>query len=160
MFCWFTGMSPEVAAALITVSGAILGAWLLYMSTIAVARKNLFVTTVTTERAKWREELRKATGALYPAVRAALETRTAETLGALDEQRIAIRLRLNPSREEKHKLDIAISDALQALILAVERNDPIEAYTRLELIESNVQQLLKQEWDKSKGEARSGELAP
>ena len=83
--------SPEVYAALVAVVGAVVGAVLLYLSTIWVARKNLFVATITSERAKWRDDLRVATVNLFPAVRAALITPNAMTLGNYDRCRIAIR---------------------------------------------------------------------
>jgi len=65
---------------------------------------------------------------------------------------------MNPSRADQHRLDRDISDALQALELALERQKHVEARTQLLRVEKEVQKLLKQEWDKSKTEARTGKL--
>jgi hypothetical protein len=152
--------SPEVKAALIAVVGAGLGAWLLYVSTIRVARKNLFVTTVTADRSKWRAELREATGSLVETALVALAAPDSTNIASMNRNRVSIRLRLNPSRTPKHALDTAILDALHELVPAVNAQHQVQVYTLLSTIESQVQALLKQEWEKSKREAGSGKLQP
>jgi hypothetical protein len=152
--------SPEVKAALITVIGAVSGAWLLYLSTIRVARKNLFVTTVTADRTRWRAELREATGNLIEIALIALATPDVANIATMNRHRVSIRLRLNPSRAPEHALDMSISDALRDLGPAVNAQRQIEVYTLLTTIETKVQALLKQEWEKSKREADSGRLEP
>lgn len=143
---------------LITAFLALLGAWLLYRSTISVARRNLLVATVTAERAVWRSDLRIATVELSEVTLLALDKPTVEMLAEAHRKRLEIKLRLNPSRADEHRLDREISDALHALGLALERAKAIEARTQLLKVETLVQELLKQEWDKSKREANSGEL--
>ena len=150
--------SPEVYAALVAVVGAVVGAVLLYLSTIWVARKNLFVATITSERAKWRDDLRVATVNLFPAVRAALITPNAMTLGNYDRCRIAIRLRLNPERTDASKLDSEILNALKSLSVAIHEQAEVKAWAQLETIERCVQLLIKNEWEKSKDEAQKGKL--
>lgn len=148
-----------LATAGLALAGAVVAACLLYRSTISVARRNLLVGTVTAERAVWRSDLRAATVELSEATLLALDNPTVELLAKAHRQRLAVRLRLNPSRSDKHRLDREISDALHALGLALQLHRGVEVHTQLLKVETTVQQLLKQEWDKSKGEAKTGVLA-
>lgn len=142
----------------LTLIGATITAWLLYRSTMIIARRNLLVETVTKERAAWRQEVRAATLELSRTVLSSIGQASLSSTTAVHQQRLAITLRLNPSRADKHRLDREISDALHALELALERQQQVEARTQLRLVEEKVQKLLKQEWDKSKKEARTGKL--
>lgn len=153
---------PDVLAACVTggltLLGAIVTAGLLYRSTMIIARRNLLVETVTKERATWRSELRAAVLELSDATHSAINSFDANSIARVHRWRLAISLRLNPSRADKHQLDRRISDALHALELALERQRHVEARTQLLQVEVNVRKLLKQEWDKSKTEARTGKL--
>jgi len=73
-----------------------------------------------------------------------------------EELRVAIRLRLNPNPE--HRLDKAILNSISRLAKLPSADAKIDVRGELEVIESNVQALLKQEWEKSKEEARKGKL--
>lgn len=153
---------PDVLAACVTgglaLLGAILTAGLLYRSTMIIARRNLLVETVTKERATWRSELRAAVLELSDATHSAIARFDANSIAKVHRWRLAISLRLNPSRADKHRLDREISDVLHELELALERQRHVEARTQLLAVEKKVQELLKQEWDKSKAEARTGKL--
>lgn len=141
---FWTGLkdaSPDVKAALITLLGAVLAAWWLYRSTLVVARRNLLVGTVTTERATWRSELRNASLDLADAAIAALNRPGVDRRAAVHRYGLAIRLRLNPSRADDHLLDREITDAIQALELALERDQMLEARMQLGIIENRVQRL-------------------
>jgi hypothetical protein len=153
---------PNVLAACVTggltLLGAIITAGLLYRSTMIIARRNLLVETVTKERAIWRSELRTAVLELSDATHSAIARSDSNSIAKVHRGRLAIVLRMNPSRADQHRLDRDISDALQALEQALERQKHVEARTQLLRVEKEVQKLLKQEWDKSKTEARTGKL--
>ena len=149
-----------VIVASLALAGALIGA---YLSSGVAARnnkQNLFVNTVTAERAKWRAELRTIMGELAKATFDALAEPKPQTLARLQELRVLIRVRLNPSSEPKHAIDQAALTALPELTKAVDDAKRDEALAALEKIEAAVQKLLKQEWDKSKREAISGSLEP
>lgn len=154
--------NPDVLAACVTggltLFGAVITAGLLYRSTMKIARRNLLVETVTKERATWRSELRAAMLELSDATHSTIAGADPNSIATVHRWRLAIILRLNPSRAEKDWLDRDISDALQALQLALERQQHMEACTQLLQVERKVQKLLKQEWDKSKTEARTGKF--
>ena len=71
-----------------------------------------------------------------------------------------LKLRVNPSKDRRHNLDKSIIELSQGLvnILDKEHNNE-DVLNKLVTLEGKVQELLKQEWDKSKGEALTGELA-
>jgi hypothetical protein len=143
-----------IVVALVALIGSLCGAVLASRTN----RKTLFVNTVTAERAKWRQDQRTAVSDLSRLTHTALASPQPETLAKLNESRVAIRLRLNPSTEHKHMLDQAILAALGRLVPLVEATDRSGALECLEQIETTMQSLLKQEWDKSKREARKGKL--
>ena len=95
---------------------------------------------------------------LSDATHSAIARSDPNSIAKVHRGRLAIVLRMNPSRADQHRLDRDISDALQALELALERQKHVEARTQLLRVEKEVQKLLKQEWDKSKTEARTGKL--
>jgi len=153
---------PDVLAACVTggltLLAAIITAGFLYRSTMIIARRNLLVETVTKERATWRSELRAAALELSDATLHAVAQPNPNSIAKVHRWRLAITLRLNPSRAAKHWLDSDISDTLLSLELALKRQQQVEAHTQLLRFETKVQELLKQEWEKSKAEARSGKL--
>ena len=147
-----------LAVALVALLGSLVGAFLSAGVSLRTSRKTLFVNTVTSERAKWRQDLRTATGELVRHAQSALFSPNQETIAKLNESRVAIRLRLNPSSDHKHVFDQTILAALRKLMTHVDPVNKPAALTQLEIVEENVQKLLKQEWDKSKREAQSGRL--
>jgi hypothetical protein len=154
-------MDSELLKVMITAGAAFAGALLAGWMTQRTSRKTLFVNTVTTERAAWRSDLRTQTAELVTLAHAALEKPT-ETLADFHERRVGIRLRVNPRGGRDHPLDQAIMESLAALpdLLrpASDPADRVSVLAQLERLEASVQQLLKQEWDKSKDEARTGKL--
>jgi len=104
--------------------------------------------------------MRLATIGLSKAARQALANPSYDSFNALEEFRVAIRLRLNPSDDSKDKFDQKILAGLRVLSQAVRLQREVQTLTELEAIERNMQELLKQEWEKSKQEAQTGELMP
>lgn len=150
--------------ALVGLVGVLFGAMLSLVGVAITAfftsrnnNKNIFINTVTSERAKWRDELRSNTAEFCSVVRGELQN-YAESNDRLrqEELRVLIRLRLNP--DPTHKLDKAILDAISKLAWTEHKSGESDVIRELEAIESNVQALLKQEWEKSKQEAREGKL--
>lgn len=119
-------------------------------------KKNIFINTVTGERAKWRDELRRDTAEFCKLAYEEAQKRDGANKPRLRELKALIRLRLNPNPE--HKLDKAIRDATEEAIVALDAADKSNQTPDIEAIESNVQALLKQEWEKSKEEAHKGKL--
>ena len=144
-----------IVIALITVFGVFFTAFITWKNN----NKNLLIKTVTEERAKWRTELRN-----YCAEFSKLVYEQTNDTGASNKPRIIelkahIKLRTNPSDEDKHKLDQDILKESQEIVNQVDENgDKEKIIEKLLNLESNVQKLLKQEWDKSKYEANSGKL--
>lgn len=155
---WISGLPNTVLVAAIAFAGACIAAAILYRSTMLVARRSLFVANVTAERASWRQDLRVAVGDLVESTRLAIKAPSDARIAEFHKHRVAVRLRLNPSLQEKHILDRLIRRSLKDLARAVERREQVPAEAALENIEANVQRLLKQEWDKSKDEAKAGEM--
>jgi hypothetical protein len=139
---WFTALAA-LAAAVITAR--------------AVLRANartVFVDAVTKERAQWRADVRAATEKLAERT-LGLPDGKAEDLHAC---RTAIRLRLNPLGGEANPLDRFLLDALRRHEEACGAGEWDEAVLRLRQLEGGIQLLLKSEWEKSKREARNGEV--
>jgi hypothetical protein len=100
--------------------------------------------------------LRKDTAEFCKLVYGELKGKTGTDPLKREELRVAIRLRLNPNPE--HRLDKAILDSMSRVAKLPSADGNVDADGELEVIESNVQALLKQEWEKSKEEARKGKL--
>lgn len=156
-------MPLELIKLAVPALGAFAGVLLTGLIALRTHRKSLFVNTVTAERAAWRGDLRTLTAELVTLAHTALAD-PAESLADLHERRVGIRLRVNPRGGAEHPLDQAIMDCLAALpILLRPASGPADAaavLAQLEILEAAVQSLLKQEWDKSKREARTGRLQP
>lgn len=158
-------MENEWAKFVVPVLGAFAGSLLANWASLTNNRKNLFVNTVTIERAKWRQDLRLAVSELARTTEVALgepiwamATPSSERIGAFHAQRISVSLRINPNPQPRDVLDQTILGSLKRLSAAVTDRNRAIATTELGIIEESVQKLLKQEWDKSKREARTGEL--
>lgn len=158
-----TGTFVAVSAILALV-GVLFNAWLTNRTTTKTQARSLFVGTVTTERARWRQDLRDAVIDLTRLANLVVaNTGTAEDAARLEGARVAIRLRLNPAgldprKADHHVFDRQVLDGLAAFAAAIKAGNGQEALSQLETIETGVQGLLKQEWDKSKTEARTGRL--
>jgi hypothetical protein len=119
--------------------------------------KSIYVMAVTNERAKWRDELRKAVARFCSQ---AIEVRP--NIANLQELRTEILLRLNPHAfdpplGEHHKFDRAITLEVDAIFHEVLSSSTGAIYARIGALQSSAQGLLKQEWEVSKSEARLGE---
>ena len=118
--------------------------------------KDIFVAAVTNERAKWREELRRSVAEYMKQC-----TLPEPDIPELLRLKTDIILRLNPrAREplmaEKHKFDQQILHAVNALFEANAKDTTRAKDENLLKLEEATQELLKQEWQKSKDEAATG----
>lgn len=118
--------------------------------------KNIFINTVTSERAKWRDDLRKNTAEFCKQVCKYLHKEETFDRSRLDELRVLIKLSLNPKSDQL--LDKGILDAMPLLTDALDRKDNVCVSEQLNIIELSVQKLLKEVWETSKDEARDGRL--
>jgi hypothetical protein len=141
-----------IAVAVVGLLGVIVTAFF----TSKNNNKNIFINTVTGERAKWRNDLRNDAAELCKRVYKQMQNQNAGNKPRIQELTVLIRLRLNP--DPKHILDKTIIDATWNLLVALDDSNGTNVTHELQVIESNVQKLLKQEWEKSKKEARKGKL--
>ena len=118
--------------------------------------KDVLTRTVTNERAQWRNDLRLLAGEF---IENALRISSGDQVGSIytiEKQRALIRFRLNPDPE--HKLDASIMECMRQIVKVVRTEKSSDLMSSLEQFEQQVQLLLKQEWDKSKKEAETGNL--
>jgi hypothetical protein len=155
--------STPVLVALVGFLGVVIGAIFGFIGVGITAlftsrnnNKNIFINTVTSERAKWRDELRNNTAEFCKLAYGQSHNQGTFDRLRLEELRVLIRLRLNPN--PKHALDKIILDATTEVTNALDGSAATDVRQQLQTIEANVQALLKQEWEKSKQEARKGKL--
>jgi len=152
-------MENAVFGFLGALLGSVLGFIGSLLSTFGKSKdtsKDVLTRTVTNERAQWRNDLRNLAGEF---VENALRISSGDPGGSIytiEKQRALIRFRLNPDPE--HKLDASILDCLQQILKVVRSEKSSDLMASLETFEQQVQLLLKQEWDKSKREAETGNL--
>lgn len=128
-------------------------------ATLETNAKTVLVQTVTSERAKWRSELREAGAELIALLRVSSDGRR------VDWQRIVrlqteVRLRLNPNARERphnHDIDYRLHAALDRIAASTPRMRSTHR-TLADSVEVEIALLLKAEWEKSKGEAVTGKL--
>jgi hypothetical protein len=148
----------EIAIALITVIGVVFTAYIALRNN----NKNILIKTVTDERAQWRKDLRNSCAEFSKLVYEQATDKSKTNKARIVELKAHIKLRTNPSEGEKHKLDKDILKESQEIVALLDEDPAADKDLIIEKVislESNVQKLLKQEWDKSKGEAVSGKLA-
>ncbi len=157
---WVQGAGTLVAG-LFAYLGARLGARL----GKANADKAIFVQHVTAERAVWREAMRGLVVDLTSELRrGAVSPAKPVDWRKVYAARAGIVLRLNPACREqgtpddKNELDRQLFGALEALVAARHHSRP-EWLARADRVEEAAQRLIKQEWNTSKDEARTGKLA-
>lgn len=158
----FAVIVAQIAFAGAVLSGvmAFVGTWLSSRLTFRAHRRTLFVSTVTTERAQWRAELRQASADFVALVYKSASGARVD-VGDLHRRRLDIRLRLNPNGGRENHLDEKILQGLEDIGDVLRRPGTFglaEVQRPLEAVEDGIQRLLKQEWDKSKDEAASGQL--
>ncbi len=156
---WYQGLGAFLAGGL-TFLGAQFGLRL----TKASSDKTIFVETVTHERAVWRTEMRKLVENLTSEVRrGAVSPAKPVDWKKVYKARTGIVVRLNPacretgSIDEKHVPDRDLFAAVIALSSARHLPDP-GWLAKADAVEEAAQRVLKKEWDKSKREARTGQL--
>ncbi|MCK5536852.1 MAG: hypothetical protein KAI79_08495 [Bacteroidales bacterium] len=121
--------------------------------------KNLFVKTITKERATWREKLREETAEFCKIGYALTSGKNNVDIDRLRELGVLIRLRMNPNPDKEYHKEIIEDTRIIADKLSDIENNKEEITIKLVKIEKNIQQLLKQAWEDSKEEARTGKLA-
>lgn len=112
---------------------------------------------VTNERAQWRKDMRELTAA-YVALsnRVAISPQADDTY-ELERTRVLIRLRLNANPD--HNLDSKLLLMLPDISQNAHAKNVKNLKSKLEEFEKGMQALLKREWDKSKVEAETGNIA-
>ena len=150
---------PELSKTAAIVIGAMLafiGVGITnYFSTRNNSR-NLFVETVTKERAAWRSELGSHVATFFKQARENCCSSDSAIEPAMYESRAHILLRLNP--DPSHELDAELIEGAENAMKAVKARDAESLETALEAVETCAQALLKQEWEKSKREAQTGRI--
>jgi hypothetical protein len=143
--------------------GPLVGAMIGFLGAIAVQRfkskdtsKDILTRTVTNERATWRSDLRDLAGDLVENALRIIEGAERGCIYTLERQRLLIRLRLNPY--PFHKLDANIMRCADDITRCARSKDVDSAKSAIAEFEKGVQQLLKQEWEKSKREAATGRV--
>ncbi len=146
----------EIIIALIAFAGVFFTAFIALKNN----NKNLVIKTITEERAKWRSELRNTCAEFSKLVYEQVNDNNVSNKPRIIELKVHIKLRTNPSDNPKHKLDQDILKDLQEIVNELDTDvDKNAIIKKLINLESNVQKLLKQEWEKSKNEADSGKSA-
>ena len=141
-----------------------LGIWNM-INNFKSSKKTAFINTVTNERVKWLDKLRinisTFTGLTHTWTRSSDNDSkdSKRILEEIDKLRYLIRLQLNPKTIENQP---NVDKRIEELLLKIpELTDPTERKNLTEAIEKlivNSQELLKNEWDKVKEEAKKGEL--
>lgn len=152
-------MENAVFGFLGALIGAVLGFIGSLLSTFGKSKdtsKDVLTRTITNERAQWRKDLRELASEFVENALRIVSNDSSGSIYTLERQRVSIRLRLNP--DPKHKLDVGILDSIQRIVQHVRVQDSSNLLASLEKFEQDIQSLLKQEWDKSKREAESGNL--
>lgn len=129
-----------------------------YSETTKDSDKSIYVVAVTNERAKWREELRKSVAEFCM-----LSIESEPNVPKLLQVKIDIILRLNPRANDaalaqKHKFDREIKESVNAIFETVKSSNVPVVLDQIIKLEGAAQELLKQEWEKSKTEAFAGKV--
>ncbi len=124
--------------------------------------KSIFVTTVTQERAVWRSELREQI-ALYTKLAHGFLAGEGD-ITELTYHKTHILMRINPlarQRASGHEKDHAFYQAVMSVYSLCEKPQRTSARLKVALdkLEKSAQDLLNQEWKKSKNEADTGHLS-
>ncbi|MCG9559869.1 hypothetical protein [Vibrio kanaloae] len=124
-------------------------------------KKTSYINSVTAERVKWinilRENVSKYTGLTYHWVVSEIDPDSKESkeiIRELDQLNMLIRLQINP-KEDLGKKVIAHLDKIPDL---THKSYEAELKSKLHEMVKDVQELLKEEWDKVKDEAENGRL--
>ena len=151
--------SPEVSKTAAVVVGAILaliGVGITNYFSTRNSSRNLFVETVTKERATWRSELRGHVATFCKQAQENCCSSGSVIEPAMYESRAHILLRLNPDPTHEH--DAGLIQGVENAMKAVKAQDAKSLDAALADVEKCAQALLKQEWEKSKREAETGRV--
>ena len=124
------------------------------------SRRTTFINTVTSQRAKWIEQLRQDistfSGLVHTWCLSALKGTPDESdvVRELDRLRHVIRLRLNPAGKHDQQIERLIRD-IPNLTHESQREILLQA---LDDLVRTTQLLLKEEWEKVKRESKNGEV--
>lgn len=156
--------SASDAAAHVEATGSRIAAEVAAAAEIATNDKSIFVGSVTSERAIWRREVRIAATSAVSLLRS---SGSGDKINWLDIYVACsdISLRLNPVTRQplnvgqgEHLNDRAVQVAVDNILLSPRRDR--REHVRLAMaLEIAVQKVLKQEWQVSKKEAKTGTLA-
>jgi hypothetical protein len=128
---------------------------------IHINRRTTYINSVTAERVKWinalRENISKYAGLTYNWVISNVEEggeESKEILKEIDQVRILIQLQLNPNEELSQNIIAWIDNVSQS----THESQKEQLKENLKGMVTDVQSLLKEEWDKVKDEAEKGRL--
>ncbi|MCP4988090.1 MAG: hypothetical protein GY928_19195 [Colwellia sp.] len=126
-----------------------------------INRRTTYINSVTAERVKWvnalRENISKFAGLTYNWVISEVEEgsdESKEILKEIDQLRMLIQLQLNPNEELSQKIIAWIEKVSQN----THKSQKEQLKECLKGMVTDVQSLLKEEWDTVKDEARKGRL--
>lgn len=138
---------------------AALGVWNL-VSNIRASRRTSYINTVTAQRVNWIEQLRQDvasfSGKTYTWCLSKLEGENGELdiLKEIDRLRYVIRLRLNPSGKHDNEIERLMKEIPE--LTGISKKEELKA--KLDELTKTTQNLLKEEWEKVKKEAKSGDI--
>ncbi|WP_150724748.1 hypothetical protein [Pseudomonas fluorescens] len=152
--------------AIFAFIGALIGSLLTFISSLASTfgkskdtQLDVRTKVVTNERAQWRKDMRDLSASFVAICnRMTTNLKKEDDQFDLDRTRVLIRLRLNANPE--HELDARLLKNLKLLSKIVHDKNYKDLSNDLDAFETDMQELLKREWDKSKGEAETGNIAP
>ncbi len=155
---WAKALIPAVVAGVFSYRSAVKK----FAQTTKDSDKSIFVATVTQERAVWRSELREQI-ALFTKLAYGFLNGTGD-IAELTYHKTHLLMRINPLARKptpKHEKDHAFYQAVMSVYSLCEKPQGSNARLKVALgkLETTGQDLLNQEWKKSKKEAETGYLS-
>jgi hypothetical protein len=143
--------------ALVAACIAVLGVFFTAYIAMFNNNKNILIKTVTEERSKWRSEMRSLCSEFISTAYNTKNKFNDEKPNKLLKIKVEIKLRLNPSKDPEHHLDQTITTKIDNVIDYIQdERRIIHVNHLLNDLERSMQELIKQEWTKSKKEAKTG----
>lgn len=150
--------TKDILFALSVTVTLLLGLWNLWVNH-KTSRRTTFVNTVTSQRVKWVEQLRQDIGAYcglayhWSCTHIESEEEKRKIIVEIDRLRYVIRLRLNPDGAHDKKIE----NLIESISRVSENQNAVEKILAELTVAS--QHLLKEEWEKVKGESEFGPLS-